>query len=999
MLPWLWLRSAGTTGLTGHGIMGSRERFPSSHMISTLEYRGEKELGYSSDAETGNRTIRCLEREREALVEFKNQLVDEYGRLSSWSINDCCKWRGVRCNGQTNHVTELDLRGPYANFYWPSAPLKGTISHSLLQLQYLNYLDLSYNDFNSSFPGFIGSLSELQYLNLSYAHFRGSIPHQFGNLSNLQVLDLRQIQYCYSDDLDWLSRLHLLEYLDLSSVSISKANNWIEAISSLVSIKEIYLRDTYPPAVRPSSLPLINASTHLAVLDLSRNAFTRNDLFPSMFNWFLNFSSSLTNVDLSVNELGGPIPDVFGEMMFLSNLDLSYCDLEGGIPEYFRNMSSLMYLNLFSNRINGQLVELMMNLPEPVQDNKLQYLDLSLNLITGPIPNMSRFPLLAELRLGKNQLNGSVAEGYLRLPFLILLDLSSNMLTGLVPHLSFSLALKQLYLNDNFFNGTLTKSIGNLSELEILCLGSNQLQGTISEAMLSLPRLRILDLPSNSFLIKFSPLWIPPFRLKYLSLAQCDIGPYFPEWLRTQNELVYLDVSSANIIDTIPAWFGNLSLKLIHLNASNNQIRGAFPKVSFSTFNIGTDFSGALSEDALRLDISRNQLSGSVDFLCHVRFWRLFDISDNMFSGQLPDCFAKFDRLEYMNLANNHLSGKIPYSFGSLSALSLLQLRNNSFSGEIPTSMRNCTRLGMIDLGQNKLSGTIPSWIGDNISNLVVLSLSSNQFHGGIPPNLCRQTDIQILDLSTNKISGEIPKCLHNLSIMTVKWIRPTPLLFVYNPGWDLASLTDGIYPRRDAVVTASLMWKGREVKYANNLGLVKLIDFSSNEIVGGIPSELTELLGLVGLNLSRNKIVGIIPPDIGRLERLNFLDLSRNMIGGGIPMSLSKLGHLGVLDLSYNNLSGRIPFTTLMLTFNEAAFTGNAGLCGQPLLKSCPGDKTSDGEDDDDGVHAENEDDDKFIGRWFYVAMVLGFPVGFWGILWKVLLNERSRHGIFQGG
>ncbi|KAI3718345.1 hypothetical protein L6452_19212 [Arctium lappa] len=34
-----------------------------------------------------------------------------FGQLSTWRCedDDCCKWRGVTCNNQTTHVTELHL--------------------------------------------------------------------------------------------------------------------------------------------------------------------------------------------------------------------------------------------------------------------------------------------------------------------------------------------------------------------------------------------------------------------------------------------------------------------------------------------------------------------------------------------------------------------------------------------------------------------------------------------------------------------------------------------------------------------------------------------------------------------------------------------------------------------------------------------------------------------------------------------------------------------------
>ncbi|XWS37920.1 hypothetical protein CRYUN_Cryun19dG0086500 [Craigia yunnanensis] len=77
----------------------------------------------------------------------------------------------VVCSNRTGHVLMLNLQ-PTDGY------LGGTISPSLLDLSYLNYVDLSFNNFNgSNIPEFIGSLRNLRYLDLSYAGFSGPIPY------------------------------------------------------------------------------------------------------------------------------------------------------------------------------------------------------------------------------------------------------------------------------------------------------------------------------------------------------------------------------------------------------------------------------------------------------------------------------------------------------------------------------------------------------------------------------------------------------------------------------------------------------------------------------------------------------------------------------------------------------------------------------------------------------------------------------------------------------
>ncbi|GKE65341.1 leucine-rich repeat-containing protein, partial [Tanacetum coccineum] len=126
----------------------------------------------------------CIDKERQALLDFKAPLPDPYNKLSTWrpeEEDDCCQWSGVRCNNQTGHVTELDL-----NFYG----LGGEISLSLLNLTYLSHLDLYGNFFHGTFPKFICSMTHLTFLSLSINEFTGTIPGSIGNMTQLTHFEL-----------------------------------------------------------------------------------------------------------------------------------------------------------------------------------------------------------------------------------------------------------------------------------------------------------------------------------------------------------------------------------------------------------------------------------------------------------------------------------------------------------------------------------------------------------------------------------------------------------------------------------------------------------------------------------------------------------------------------------------------------------------------------------------------------------------------------------------
>ena len=160
--------------------------------------------------------VRCIESERQALLKFKQDLKDPLNWLVSWAGDgDCCHWVGVVCHNVTGHVHELRLRSfPSVDdsASYERSRLGGKINPSLLDLKHLIYLDLSYNDFGGSqTPKFLGSIENLRYLNLS----------NYDN--NLYVMNLQ-----------WLFGLPSIQYLEMSSVNLTKATYWLQVTNSLL---------------------------------------------------------------------------------------------------------------------------------------------------------------------------------------------------------------------------------------------------------------------------------------------------------------------------------------------------------------------------------------------------------------------------------------------------------------------------------------------------------------------------------------------------------------------------------------------------------------------------------------------------------------------------------------------------------------------------------------------------------------------------------------------
>nr|CAB3482229.1 unnamed protein product [Digitaria exilis] len=203
----------------------------------------------------------CIPHERDALLAFKQGITsDPAGLLDSWKLGDqgeqdSCRWRGVQCSSLTGHVSELRLSG-YSD---GGKLLVGQISPSLLTLEYLEHLDLSFSRLEGStghIPKFLGSFKNLRYLDLSSIPFLGILPPELGNLSKLQYLDLSAFEFGYtnSTDISWLTRLSSLQQLALGFVDLSAVASWAHVVNMIPSLRAIDL----------SSCSLVSPTTPLA---------------------------------------------------------------------------------------------------------------------------------------------------------------------------------------------------------------------------------------------------------------------------------------------------------------------------------------------------------------------------------------------------------------------------------------------------------------------------------------------------------------------------------------------------------------------------------------------------------------------------------------------------------------------------------------------------------------------------------------------------------------
>ena len=107
------------------------------------------------------------------------------------------------------------------------------------------------------------------------------------------------------------------------------------------------------------SIPLINSSTSLDVLNLAHNDLTSSSI---VLEWLFNSNTSVVELCLSNNQFQGLIPNAFSRINSLAHLYLVSNEFEGKIPKAFGGICNLKTLCLSGIHLSGQLLVFIDNL-------------------------------------------------------------------------------------------------------------------------------------------------------------------------------------------------------------------------------------------------------------------------------------------------------------------------------------------------------------------------------------------------------------------------------------------------------------------------------------------------------------------------------------------------------------------------------------------------------------------------------------------------------------
>ncbi|CAB78423.1 putative disease resistance protein [Arabidopsis thaliana] len=660
-----------------------------------------------------------------------------------WRNNtDCCSWDGVSCDPKTGVVVELDLQYSHLN-----GPLRS--NSSLFRLQHLQKLVLGSNHLSGILPDSIGNLKRLKVLVLVNCNLFGKIPSSLGNLSYLTHLDLSYNDFT-SEGPDSMGNLNRLTdmLLKLSSVTwIDLGDNQLKGMlpsnmSSLSKLEAFDISGNSFSGTIPSSLFMIPS---LILLHLGRNDFSGPFEIGN-----ISSPSNLQLLNIGRNNFNPDIVDlsIFSPLLSLGYLDVSGINLKisstvslpspieylgllscniSEFPKFLRNQTSLEYLDISANQIEGQVPEWLWSLPE------LRYVNISHNSFNG-------FEGPADVIQGGREL--------------LVLDISSNIFQDPFPLLPV-VSMNYLFSSNNRFSGEIPKTICELDNLRILVLSNNNFSGSIPRCFENL-HLYVLHLRNNN-LSGIFPEEAISHHLQSFDVGHNLFSGELPKSLINCSDIEFLNVEDNRINDTFPSWLEllpNLQILVLRSNEFYGPIFSPGDSLSFSRlriFDISENrFTGVLPSDYF---VGWSVMSSVVDIDGRIIQYTVTGIDRDFYHKsvalinkglKMELVGSGFTIYKTIDVSGNRLEGDIPESIGLLKEVIVLSMSNNAFTGHIPPSLSNLSNLQSLDLSQNRLSGSIPGELG-KLTFLEWMNFSHNRLEGPIPET----TQIQTQDSSS----------------------------------------------------------------------------------------------------------------------------------------------------------------------------------------------------------------------------------------------------------
>nr|XP_011460821.1 PREDICTED: probable leucine-rich repeat receptor-like serine/threonine-protein kinase At3g14840 isoform X1 [Fragaria vesca subsp. vesca] len=286
-----------------------------------------------------------------------------------------CSTTSNSTTDQICHVTHILLK---------AQNLTGQLPPELINLPYLQEIDLTRNYLNGTIPPKWGSLP-LVTISLVGNRLTGSIPAELGNITTLESLaiDFNSFSGVLPEELGNLTRIQRMlltsnnftgelpetfaKLTDLTDFRISDSSfsgKIPDFIQGWTNLEGLVIQASGFTGPIPSGISLLTSIIDLRITDLNGSESS----FP-----VLNNMTSLETLVLRNCNISGHLPEFLGNMSTLKKLDLSFNELSGDIPNNFAGLGNLDNLFLTGNMLTGTV---------PADWMKAKSIDLSYNNFT-----------------------------------------------------------------------------------------------------------------------------------------------------------------------------------------------------------------------------------------------------------------------------------------------------------------------------------------------------------------------------------------------------------------------------------------------------------------------------------------------------------------------------------------------------------------------------------------------------------------------------------------
>ncbi|XP_021717943.1 LRR receptor-like serine/threonine-protein kinase HSL2 [Chenopodium quinoa] len=445
-----------------------------------------------------------------------------------------------------------------------------------------------------------------------------------------------------------------------------------------------------------------------------------------------------------------------------------------------------------------------------------------------------------------------------------------------------------------------------------------------------------------------SPISDPAILLRVKNNQILDPSNRLSNWLILHN-----DHSNSTNNHSHCHWTGitcNPLSSVIAVNLDKLNLSGPFP-------------SGFCRIPTLRnFSISDNSFNNITSLsLSHCSHLHSLNLSNNDFSGNLPDFSPEFTSLFSLDFSSNDFSGKIPRSFRYLSSVKILRLFGNYLTGPaFPEFITNLTQITHYELSYNLFdSSEIPTTIA-KLSKLEVVWLTESNLTGKIPESLCTLQTLKSFDVATNSLSGEIPQCIGNLTklwqleLFDNKFSGELPEnlgnlknLYIFDASQNNLTGTgedSGNFRENKNLYQLKLFNNSFAGELPANLGsnsILNEFDVSTNYFSGEFPTTLCSGKQLWQIITFNNRFSSKFPEIYGNCSSLSYVRIQNSNFSGEFPQNFWNLPHLDTADLQDNHFEGTLPptisnsFNLSNLLISGNMFSGNlpSEICGLKKL------------------------------------------------------------------